>query len=103
MQFVVTEWSQEVSDLRARYTWLLFFSVPKMLLLHKLMHSPPLEGEKIDNVFHEVSFLVANKRENLRSNLQVSIGEGMPPLPTVLSQDVAGLFILSMQSTVDFT
>jgi hypothetical protein len=64
MQLLVTRWNHEVSDLRARYTWLLYFSVPKMLRLYHLIHSPREEMEvKVKMIVHEVSFLVKSQPE----------------------------------------
>ncbi len=70
MQRILTNWNKEVSDLRARYPWLLFFSVPKMLLLHKLMSSS--SQDEVKKVVHEVSFLIAEGRGNLEKKVEVS-------------------------------
>jgi hypothetical protein len=73
MQDIVEEWRQEVSELRARYTWLLYFSVSKILLFHKqiMMKSSP----DVDALVHEVSFIVYNQkieRTQLRQGVMVS-------------------------------
>ena len=79
VQNLVTEWYQEMSNLQDQYTLLLYFSVPKILLLYKLLNSSCLEeGEncRVDNIFCEISFLVNNQlveKEKLRSKVQVSI------------------------------
>lgn len=74
-QLSITEWSKEVSHLRTQYTWLLYFSVPKMLLLYWLIRSS-CQGEKmLDEIVHEVSFLMINQpeeREKLSKAVLVS-------------------------------
>lgn len=72
MQDVVEKWKLEVSELRSRYTWLLYFSIPKMLLFHKQINS---SSRDIDAIVHEVSFIICNqeiKRMELRQGVLVS-------------------------------
>jgi hypothetical protein len=74
MQDIVEEWKQEVSELRARYTWLLYFSVSKMLLFHKQIMIKS-SSQDIDALVHEVSFIVYNQkieRTQLRQGVMVS-------------------------------
>ena len=59
VQEEVEEWKVEVSKLRAQHSWLLYFSIPKMLLLHKQITS---SSPDIDAIVHEVSFIVYNQK-----------------------------------------
>ena len=64
-------WSDKVSQLRREYSWLLFFSVPKLLLLHSLVDEmqPDLAA-----IVAEISFLFENDsdvREKLSSVVKV--------------------------------
>ena len=54
---LVFRWSDKVSQLRREYSWLLFFSVPKLLLLHSLVDElqPDLAA-----IVAEISFLFEN-------------------------------------------
>lgn len=73
MQRAVEECLREVSELRSRYTWLLYFSIPKMLLLHKQIHSP---SRDIDVIVHEISYIVYNQKieiTELRQGVLVSL------------------------------
>lgn len=76
-QRLITKWSSEVSHLRAQYTWLLYFSVPKMMLLYWLIHDSCQGGEEmVDKMVHEVGFLMINQPgegEKLRKTVVVSI------------------------------
>lgn len=72
VQNAVEEWEQEVSELRSQYAWLLYFSIPKMLLLFKLLKS---RSQSIDAIVHEVSFIVYNQKvetTELRQGVLVS-------------------------------
>lgn len=75
-QLLVTKWTQQVSELRSCYTWLLYFSVPRMLQLYQLINSTGLsDGEKVDRIVHEVSFLTVSQPEEierLRQGVEVS-------------------------------
>ena len=69
MQGMIVEWKKEVSDLQNHYTWLLYFSVPKLLLLHSLINS-----SSEDEIVDEVSFLVNNqslKRDDVCAGVKV--------------------------------
>ena len=69
MQRVHTRWSEHVSEICAQYPWLLFFSIPKILLIYKLI----LNASSVE-VVHEVSFL-DHDRGSLEIKVQVnSIG-----------------------------
>ena len=64
-------WLGKVSQLRREYSWLLFFSVPKLLLLHSLVDElqPDLAA-----IVSEISFLFENDsdvREKLTNVLKV--------------------------------
>lgn len=72
MQLLLATWSQEVARLRTRYGWLLYFSVPKMLHLHRLISTSGLHD--VDMIVHEVSFLATSQpaeREELSMGVQV--------------------------------
>lgn len=75
-QLLITEWNGKVSNLRAKYTWLLYFSVPKMMLLYDLIHSSCQGEERTDEIVHEVSFLMTNQLEDtvkLRRGREVKV------------------------------
>lgn len=75
--YQVTSWTQTVTRLRSQYEWLLFFSVPKLLLMYQLMQEWS-EGKKegcLDQLVREIMFLVTNDsltRETLCQNIEVS-------------------------------
>ena len=76
MQLLVTKWNQEVSHLRASYTWLLYFSLPKILQLNQLIQLEGADTEKVDRIVHEVSFLAISQpleREKLSEGVKVCI------------------------------
>lgn len=61
LQTSVTNWKHIISELRANYTWLLYFSIPKLLLLHEIICSS-LEGtEKLEKTIQEVSCLTVSQ------------------------------------------
>ncbi len=62
---VVEEWRQEVSDLRSRHKWLLYFCMPKLMQLYRLIQSSVEVKEKVDPLIHEVSFLMNNNATDL--------------------------------------
>ena len=78
-QQLVNTWTLEVTNLRDRYSWLLYLSVPKMLRVYELVTgtAPDLQGEEVvDRLLHEVSFLaVTNSAEiqKLRRRILVSV------------------------------
>ena len=74
----LTSWTQTVTRLRSQYEWLLFFSVPKLLLVYQLMQGWNEEEEEeegcLDQLVREIMFLITNDsttRENLRENIEV--------------------------------
>ena len=50
---------QHVAELRSQYNWLLFFSVPKLLLLY---HQLQEENPSVEAIVHEISFLCSNEQ-----------------------------------------
>ena len=68
VQLIVNKWNGEVSRLQDQYSWLLYFSVPKMLLLYELIQSPQ---KQINAIVNEISFLHVG-RGNLVKDVQVS-------------------------------
>ena len=69
---LVQKWSENVSQLRREYSWLLFFSVPKLLLLYSLVDE---QEPNLAAIVAEISFLFENSvkvRENLTTVLKVS-------------------------------
>lgn len=74
-QTLIKGWNCEVTRLRDQYSWLLYFSVPKMMLLYKAICSLFRGEEKrVDEIVHEVSFLMTNlpaDREKLRRGVEV--------------------------------
>lgn len=81
MEDNLQEWTEKVAALRQRYTWLLFFSVPKLLQLHSLTHSPgnSLTDQPVvdlDAIVHNICFLFENDilvRRRLKPVVQVKI------------------------------
>ena len=72
----LTKWANRVTELRSQHQWLLFFSVPKQLLLFQLIQEWDEENveECLDLLLKEVMFLVTNDpiaRKDLRENIQV--------------------------------
>ena len=50
-------WIHKAAELRSQYPWLLYFSVPRMLRLYRLI-VPTTSDEAIEfRIVHEVSFL----------------------------------------------
>lgn len=73
----LTAWASTVTKLRSKYDWLLFFSVPKQLLLYQLIHKWDEENteECVDMIVKEVMFLVTNDpmtRQELRERIEVT-------------------------------
>ena len=64
-QCQITMWNSEISDLRAEYTWLLYFSVPKIMLLYDLIRSSCEGVKRTDEIVHEVSFLTTNRLKDM--------------------------------------
>ena len=61
---MLTTWMQHVTKLRNQYDWLLFFSVPKMLLLYHLLQD---EKPNLEAIVHEISFLCSNEQATMES------------------------------------
>ena len=55
---------QHVNELRSQYHWLLFFSVPKLLLLYRLLQEKKINVEAI---VHEISFLCSNEQASWKN------------------------------------
>lgn len=74
-QQAVTEWTEEVTELRNRYPWLLYFSIPRMLQLYKLILPTSVSRKETEKkIVHEVSFLATSnrtERKKLRNGVQV--------------------------------
>ena len=73
----LTNWANRVTKLRSQHQWLLFFSVPKQLLLYQLIQEWDEENVEgcLDLLVKEVMFLVTNDsitRQGLREDIQVS-------------------------------
>ncbi len=56
-QVVVEKWRQEVFDFRSCHMWLLYFCMPKLMQLYRLIQSSVEDKERVDPIVHEVSFL----------------------------------------------
>ena len=62
-------WSLEVEDLHSAYENLLFFTIPKLLHVHRQMSEGNMEG-----IMDQISFLFKNNiivREKLKTNIKV--------------------------------
>ena len=57
---LIQQWSEKVSQLQKEYSWLLFFSVPKLLLLYSLVD---VQEPNIPAIVVEISFLFENTSE----------------------------------------
>lgn len=55
MQASLTNWKKQVDKFRHTYSWLLYFSVPKALLLYRLISN--YEADNIEDIIREVSFI----------------------------------------------
>ena len=73
----VIAWGHRVDEFRSQYDWLLFFSIPKLLCLYKMLSDKELDSRlQLDKIVHEISFLCKNDvfaREGLLQNVQVII------------------------------
>ena len=70
----LTSWLQRVTELCSKYDWLLFFNVPKLLILYHLLREKDLNLEAI---VHEISFLCSNEQAALESAREaVMVREG---------------------------
>ena len=68
-------WRNRVIELRSQYDWLLFFSIPKILRLYKMLSDKEQYSSlQLDRIVHEISFLCKNDkptRRDLGHNVQV--------------------------------
>ena len=53
-----------MDELRNQYHWLLFFSVPKLLLLYHLLRE---KKPNVEAIVHEISFLCSNEQAAWKS------------------------------------
>ena len=63
---MLTTWMQSVDELRNQYDWLLFFSMPKLLILYDLLQA---ERSNLEAIVHEISFLCSNEQADWKSVL----------------------------------
>ena len=76
-EVILTTWTHEVANLRKEFSWLLFFSVPKLPRLYRLLSE---EQENMDvhlkRIVHEISFLCVNNADTRkRMNIKVQVCE----------------------------
>ena len=67
------QWTEKVCILHQNYSWLLFFSVPKLFHLHSLLDNINLD---LDAIVRELSFLFENSVticEKLKPDIQVCL------------------------------
>ena len=74
-EVILTMWTHKVANLRKEFSWLLFFSLPKLLRLYRLLSE---EQENMDvhlkRIVHEISFLCVNNaevRKRMKTKVQV--------------------------------
>ena len=74
-EIVLTTWTHEVEQLRKEFSWLLFFSVPKLLRLYQLLNEEQENVEvHLKQIVHEISFLCVNSVEaRRRMNVKVQV------------------------------
>ena len=65
---LLNTWMRQVDELRNQYNWLLFFSVPKLLLLYNLMR---VEIPNLEAIVHEISFLCSNEQDFRKSTREL--------------------------------
>ena len=82
---VLTSWAKRVAELRSLNDWLLFFSVPKLLLLHRLLIEGDRAGSlaerarRLAEVVREVSFLCENSADTREQLMRgVKVGAAVP-------------------------
>ena len=71
---MLAEWMELVDKLRNQYHWLLFFRMPKMLLLYHLVKK---ENPNLEGIVHEISFLFHNEQaawKSVQNMVEVSSG-----------------------------
>lgn len=76
-EVILQTWTHEVEKLRSEFSWLLFFGVPKLLRLYRLLSE---EQENTDvhlkQIVHEISFLCINNVDTRkRMNVKVQVSE----------------------------
>ena len=70
----MSKWSQELKQLRTDYDKLLFFHIPKMLRLLKMLHHYSSVLDNVPQLVQEVNFLfdsTVDTRKRLTTSLQV--------------------------------
>ena len=69
-------WKKLLTELRSKYGWLLFFSIPKILRLYTLVSVCEGRHEQLDEIVAEISFLCQNdeaSRQNLKQRVKVGV------------------------------
>ena len=61
MEHIMKEWSQDVDKLFLRHSWLLLFSIPKLLRLSKLLRSDFHLDSLAMKIMEETSFLFSRQ------------------------------------------
>ena len=76
-EVILQTWTHEVEKLRSEFSWLLFFGVPKLLRLYKLLNEEQENTEvHLRQIVHEISFLCENNVETRkRMNVKVQVSE----------------------------
>lgn len=90
-------WAKSVTKLRSQNEWLLFFSVPKQLLLYQLIQECN-EEELVYLLLKEVMFLVSNDpetREQLSEDIKVKEGGVYYTLVTYSYMYVLGFWVFN--------
>ena len=64
MEKMLTIWTKHLNELRSQHDWLLFFSMPKLLLLYHLIRK---EAPNLEAIVHEISFLCSNEQAAWKS------------------------------------
>ena len=57
MKDTLEEWTKELNSLRKEHIWLVFFSMPKLLLLSKVLTILFQDERDFEEIVQEVSFL----------------------------------------------
>ena len=81
------QWTEKVCILHQNYSWLLFFSVPKLFHLHSLLDNINLD---LDAIVREISFLFENSVticEQLKPDIQVCLLFQIK----IINQDISSL------------
>ena len=76
-EVILKTWTHEVERLRHEFSWLLFFGVPKLLRLFRLLSEEQEDSQlHLKRVVHEISFLCTNNvdaRQRINASVQVCI------------------------------